>query len=102
MDPKQRTPRKHYEETFKRSAVELLLSGSRPLAQIAAELGIGEWLLRDWKSRYAVAAPSRTEAELAAENQALRQELQRVRNQRDILKKTLGILSTPSDNDLSA
>jgi transposase len=102
MDSKPRRPRKYYEEAFKRSTVELLLSSGRPVAQIAAELGIGEWLLRDWKRRYAVAAPSRTVAEMAAENQALRQELQRVRNQRDILKKTLGILSTPSESDLSA
>ncbi len=31
-----------------------------------------------------------------------KKELLRVKTQRDILKKTLGILSTPSDNDLSA
>jgi hypothetical protein len=40
--------------------------------------------------------------ELQAENQRLRQELLRIKTQRDILKKTLGILSTPNDSDLNA
>jgi hypothetical protein len=34
-------------------------------------------------------------ADLEAENRALKAELQRVREQRDILKRTLGILSEP-------
>jgi transposase-like protein len=40
-------------------------------------------------------------ADLAAENRALRAELIRVREQRDILKKTLGILSEPSKTGIS-
>ena len=42
------------------------------------------------------ATPARPD--LVAENRALKAELQRVREQRDILKKTLGILSeTPAN-----
>ena len=37
-------------------------------------------------------------ADLVAENRALRAELARVREQRDILKKTLGIFAEPSKN----
>ncbi len=40
--------------------------------------------------------------DLAAENRALKAELARVREQRDILKETLGILSEPSKNATSA
>ena len=60
--------------------------------QIAHELGMSYPSLKEWKRRYGgEAAPQR--ADLEAENRALRAELGRVREQRDILKKTLGILS---------
>ncbi|MBI3416195.1 MAG: transposase, partial [Verrucomicrobia bacterium] len=36
---------------FKKQAVQLLLSSGRPLAQIARELGVLSWQLRDWKQR---------------------------------------------------
>jgi hypothetical protein len=44
----------------------------------------------------------RTVAELEAENRRLRRQLHAVAQQCDILKKTLGILSNPSDSVLSA
>ena len=47
-------------------------------------------------------APARSLKEVEAENRTLREELQRVKNQRDILKKTLGIISAPPDGGLSA
>jgi len=51
--------------------------------------------LKEWKRRYhGDAMPLR--ADLEAENRLLKAELVRVREQRDILKKTLGILSEPS------
>ena len=57
--------------------------------------------LKEWKRRYSgEAAPARTDLE--AENRALKAELVRVREQRDILKKTLGILSEPSKHATSA
>ena len=45
-----------------------------------------------------VAKNNATAEELTSENAALRRELERVRQQRDILKKTLGILSEPPSN----
>ena len=83
---------KRYEEAFKRQAVEHWLRSGKSGTQIAKELGVSYPSLREWKRRYAGdAAPQR--ADLEAENRALRAELGRVREQRDILKKTLGILS---------
>jgi transposase len=95
---------KRRDETFKRAAVELLVSSGKPAAQIAQELGVSVWNLRDWKQRYQpeLAGPARSIKEVEAENRTLRGELQRVKNQRDILKKTLGIISAPPDNVLSA
>jgi transposase len=104
MEPTQKAP-KIYDPNFKRSAVDLLLSSGRPLKQIARELGVEPSTLRGWKKKLAAAAPVnavRTPAELEAENRALRQELSRVKTQRDILKKTLGILSIPEGNDSNA
>jgi transposase-like protein len=94
---------KRYDEGFKRCAVDMLLHSGKPLKQIARELGVTTWTLRDWKKRLApqTATLARTPLELETENRALRQELQRVKTQRDILKKTLGILSIPNDSDSS-
>ena len=83
---------KRYDEIFKRQAVETWLRSGRPGTQVARELGISYPALKDWKRRYyGDATPARPD--LLAENRALKVELQRVREQRDILKKTLGILS---------
>ena len=83
---------KRYEEGFKRQAVEHWLRSGKNGTQIAKELGISYPSLKEWKRRYGGdAAPQR--ADLEAENRALRAELARVREQRDILKKTPGILS---------
>ena len=89
--------RKRYDETFKQQAVENWIRTDKPGTQIAAELGISYPSLKEWKRRYTgQAMPARTD--LAAENRALKAELARVREQRDILKKTLGIFTEPSRN----
>ncbi len=83
---------KRYEEAFKRQAVEHWLRSGRNGTQIAKELGMSYPSLKEGKRRYSGdAVPQR--ADLQAENRALRAELARVREQRDILKKTLGIIS---------
>lgn len=52
---------------------------------------------KDWKARYCGdATPER--GTLEAENRALKRELARVSEQRDILKKTLGSFTEPSSN----
>ena len=81
-----------------------MVNSDKPPKQVAQELGVSVWNLRDWKKRYLPAppGPSRTLEQAEAENRALREELQRVKNQRDILKKTLGIISAPPDNDSHA
>lgn len=46
------------------------------------------------------AAPSDSKEALQAENERLRQELARITEQRDILKKAAGILSEPSHSGM--
>ena len=88
---------KRYDEVFKRLAVENWIKTGQPGTQIAAELGISYPSLKEWKRRYhGDATPQRDD--LAAENRALKAELARVREQRDILKKTVGIFTEPSRN----
>ena len=88
---------KRYDHAFKRAAVENWIKTGKPGTQIAAELGISYPSLKEWKRRYlGDAMPQRDD--LAAENRALKSELARVREQRDILKKTLGIFTEPSPN----
>ncbi len=101
MEPNiSKAPKRRHDEAFKKAAVELLVKSGKPPKQIAQELGVSVWNLRDWKKRYLPAppVPARTLEQAEAENRALREELQRVKNQRDILKKTLGIISEPPDN----
>jgi len=43
----------------------------------------------------------RSVGQLEAENRRLRREVRHLAQQRDILKKTLGIIATPSGSDLS-
>ncbi len=96
-----RGPRKRYTEEFRRSVVDHWQSSGKTSAQVAQEFGINIWNLRDWKRQYgSVARPvdaplPKTAEEMRREIQQLRKELARVTMQRDILKKTMGVLSEP-------
>ncbi len=99
-EPKNPTPAapvpqaKRYDDAFKRQAVELWIKTGKPGTQIARELGVSYPCLKDWKRRYyGDATPERDDP--AKEIRALKAELARVREQRDILKKTLGIFTEP-------
>jgi transposase len=91
--------RKHYAEVFKTEAVSHCERHGGDIHRTAVELGINPWTLRDWvqehRRRQRPASPPLDAAGLEAENARLRAELARVTEQRDILKKSLGILSHP-------
>ena len=84
--------RRKYDRTFKTEAVALWQKSGKTAEEIAAQLGIREGQLYDWKARPAVLSP---QSDLQAENATLRRENELLRQQRDILKKTLGIISEP-------
>jgi len=92
------TKRRTFDEAFKREAVGLLLQGDKRVKQLAADLGVDAKSLRDWKKRYGPPVPVRSSEALEMELRALRRENERLRTQRDILKKTLGILVEPGPN----
>lgn len=85
--------RREYDNQFKRHAVSLWLDGERSARAVAQELGIRENLLHAWKLKFAPAQKPMSQGELEAEVAALRRENAQLRQQRDVLKKTLGILS---------
>jgi len=100
--------KRSFDEQYKRDAVALL-EGGRKVAQLARDLNISHWNLRDWKRRYGTGAavesrPSARSAGLAnaggssavaaaVELAAMRRELDAVRAQNDILKKALAIVA---------
>jgi transposase-like protein len=107
MNNENTTPRKYKrsDAAFKRSAVEHWLSSGQTAEQVAAELGINAQTLKLWKQQQTVvpvpANVPRTLAAVEAENRRLRRELAGVIRQREILKKTLGLISAPSDTGLN-
>jgi len=90
-------PRRKYDATFKREAVALWLSSGKSAREISEQLGISQSHLYDWKNEYGPATAT-TQAQRDEELARLRQENALLRQQRDILKKTLGIISEPPNS----
>jgi transposase len=102
-------PRRNFTDEFKREAVALLETSGRPLVQIAEELGIQPSMLRKWRKAVVgvpAGAPRRPNTQAvtpqaggttdqAAEIARLKRENERLRMERDILKKTVVIFSEP-------
>lgn len=88
--------RRKFDDNFKREAVALWQNSGKPAREIAQQLGIGEGQLYEWKKAGVTLAGA--PGDLQAEVIALRQENALLRQQREILKKTLGIISEPLKN----
>ena len=91
-----RVERKQYSAEFKREAVRLVTDKGLSLAQAARDLGINDNLLGRWKKQM------ESDAERAfpghgqpqdEEVARLRREMEVLRQERDILKKAVGIFS---------
>jgi len=102
--------RRKFDETFKREAVANWLSSGKPARIIAQELGLIADRLYAWRSQFAPAeagggaqagAKPRSNSDLQSQLDDALRENRHLREQRDILKKTLGILSEPSPNALN-
>ena len=96
--------RRKFDATFKREAVGNWLSSGRSAAVVAKELGLTEGLLFAWRKllppdaaggRPAAGGRRPTASDLQSQLDEARRENRHLREQRDILKKTLGILSEP-------
>jgi len=94
----QRKMRK-YDKEFKLNAIKLSLESGRPLKQISDELGIPAGTLVTWVETYKKdgeqSFPGKGHIKQSdTELTQLRKELALAREERDILKKALGIFSS--------
>ena len=107
MNPTPVKIRRKFDAAFKREAVQNWLTSGKSAETIAQELGLTAKQFYAWKQIFAPAvaggkaaagAKPGSPADLQSQLDAALRELARVREQRDILKKTLGILSELSPN----
>ena len=82
--------RRKFDTAFKLEAVRNWQASGKSAAVVAKELGLAESRLFAWRKLLPPVA-----ADLQAELEVARREIRHLREQRDILKKTLGILSEP-------
>jgi transposase len=79
-----------YSKEFRDEAVRLVLESETSAAQVARDLGLNIWTLRDWikarRKRNGAGAPRRPET-LEEENRRLKRELAVLKQEREILKK---------------
>nr|WP_235984143.1 IS3 family transposase [Bradyrhizobium australiense] len=102
----ERQPRSFTEE-YKRQAVELVVSSRRSVTSVAKELGLRDSVLRRWVDKFrqepasAAWRPTTQAAHMSADQASeivrLRQENERLRMERDILKKSIANLRRNPD-----
>lgn len=83
-----------YSKEFKLEAIRLLNEGSKPVAEIARELGVKRTFLYRWRNQLNKGQekafsrnPGRPKKDEMSELSKLKQELKEVKEERDILKK---------------
>jgi len=97
---------RRYDREFKEKAVALVRSG-RSQGEVSRDLGVSAWSLGEWIKQARAGQAPRQAATLAAESleqrelRRLRQEVDYLRQQRDILKKALGICSAEMPHNAS-
>jgi transposase len=92
--------RRKYDAAFKEEVIKMVFNG-RPIREVAESLGIGQNLIHKWKSRSIESSkPGQQSANAgglqhvsAADYERIRVRLREVEQERDILKKALGIFS---------
>jgi len=89
---------RHFSREFKRDAVQLVTEKGMPVGKVARELDIHPNLLHLWRRRFlaqgdkAFVGKGRVTPE-EAEIKGLRKQLEKVKEERDILKKALAVFS---------
>lgn len=94
---KKRTNRK-YDSSFKEDVIKMISAG-RPVSELSTSLGVSGSLLRRWhKASQSISTSSPQKQSTFQDNsfeevERLKIELRRTEQERDILKKALGIFS---------
>ena len=93
------TQRRRFTQEFKLEALSKVMEGDRPLSELARELGIRPALLSRWKQEYLAGSPQGTAPQVPQESELkrLRQEVVRLRQERDFLKKAVGFFARESE-----
>ena len=100
---KQRKPYKTYSKEFKLEALRLMEQSDRPASEIAMQLGIRRNQLYKWKEQMKktgevpAAKRGRPKKEDQSEITRLRQELERVKEENEILKKAAAFFAKALD-----
>jgi len=99
------SPRRKFDEEYKRHAVALTLQRDRSVKAVARELELPAWQLYEWRKLYAPrpgggGPDPQTLEEAIKEVERLRSELIRMRERETTLKKSLGILSEPPERGM--
>ena len=89
---------KVYTKEFKQEAVRLVQTSGKPITQIARELGVSDSAIHSWRKELTEhgeeAFPGKGhQSALEEEVTRLKRELERVQQERDILKKVVSIFS---------
>lgn len=94
--------RRKYTEEFRREAVNQLISRGKSVAEVARDLGIELYNLSRWKNEFlgktknpedAMEDPAAKLRRLEEENGHMAKEITHLKQERDILKKAMGIVS---------
>ena len=103
MNPANRGAPPRYDAAFKEGAVKLVIEQSRPIREAANELGIGPDTLRSWLKLAGVDPQTTNRSgkdakrirELEAQVKALKKQAFEKDEVIEVLKKSVGILSSP-------
>ena len=87
-----KTKRRRFTTEFKAEAVRLVRESSKPIAEIARDIDVGETSLHNWvaqaKTDCGEGRPGQLTTEELEELRQLRKEVRELRMERDFLKKT--------------
>lgn len=92
-------PRRKYDEEFKKDVLKML-TGGRSVKEVSQSLGINSNMVHKWKAQQnaglgtSVASPDAVVPTVSgADHERVKARLREVEQERDILKKALGIFS---------
>jgi transposase len=88
--------RRKFTSEFKAEAVALVRRTGQSANQIAKELGVSQTALSRWLRQSAVPSHRANSFQATEEVQALRREVERLRMERDILKKAAAFFASES------
>ncbi len=92
-------PRRKYDDEFKNDVLKMIFNG-RPVQEISHSLGINSNMIHRWKAEHKAASgisgplpDNGIPSVSGAEHEQVKARLREVEQERDILKKALGIFS---------